>query len=122
MKKTIAAMTCIALTGCAAGAVRWEPVVDGSRGTPKYTEDLVACQTYADTQPDPAQAGLGAALIGGLLGLAVSDLLGGSGSINTATALGTGAVAGTQAANAAAGNRQMIVRNCMIGRGHKVLN
>ena len=24
--------------------------------------------------------------------------------------------------NAAAGNRQMIVRNCMIGRGHKVLN
>lgn len=97
-------------------------MVDGGRGTPKYTEDLVACQSYADTQPDPADAGMGAALVGGLLGLVVSDFLGGGGRINAVTALGTGAAAGAQAASAAQGNRQLIVRNCMMGRGHRVLN
>lgn len=121
--RTAAAIVAVAmLTGCAAPPTRWEPMVDGGRGTPQYTEDLVACQRYADTQPDPADAGMGAALVGGLLGLVVSDWLGGTGKVNAATAIGVGAASGAQAANAAAGSRQMIMRNCMIGRGHRVLN
>jgi len=119
---TVTFCSCLMLAGCVAPPTRWEPIVDGGRGTPKYTEDLVACQAYVDTQADPAEAGANAGLLGAAIGLLASDLLGGNGTLNAATAAGTGVASATAAAGTASTARQQIMRNCMIGRGHKVLN
>lgn len=85
-----------------------------------YALDLAECQDYVEQVSVAENAAIGAAggaVVGGVLGavLGDSDLAkrtAGAGAV-------TGAVQGGGSANA---ERRKILRNCLIGRGYKVLN
>jgi hypothetical protein len=111
----------LALFGCAGSDVR--PIVD-MKGVnqSKYESDLQDCQTIAKQQSgmgETAAKGAGAgAVVGGLLGLVT-----GGNKTGIVQAAGAGAVLGG-AGGAYSGNnaQESIVKKCLSGRGHKVLN
>lgn len=85
-----------------------------------YQRDLAECRAYTDQVPVASRSATGAAggaVVGGLIGAAAGN------SSTAKRAAGVGAVAGG-AGSAASGytERQKVVRNCMIGRGYRVLN
>ncbi len=87
----------------------------------RYQRDLAECEAYADEVNAAAQAGGGAAR-GAVVGGALGAILGGS---RSATARGAGAggvVGGARGASEADRERLRVVRNCMQGRGYRVLN
>ncbi len=117
--------TVFSLSGCSTGNSPYvgsrDVIVDTADVDPYlYQRDLAECREYAD---EVSVAGRGAtraaggAVVGGLLGAAVGD------SSTAKRGAGAGAVVGG-AGGAASGysERQKVVRNCMIGRGYRVLN
>ena len=111
----------LALSSCAG----YRPIVDLQSNQTNYEADLADCQRYAD-QISPAGRGATGAVIGGvvggLLGLAVGVAFG----VNPAELAGFGAaVGGIQGAAGGAvqgGASQMdVIRNCLSGRGYRVL-
>ncbi len=107
------------ITACSGIGSTYEPTVDGVKDA-KYYSDLAACQqlaksrSYASSQNAAITAG--GAAIGGLLK-----------SKGDRDDIAKGAAAGAGIGAAAAGvattaEKQKIVRNCMIGRGYKVVN
>lgn len=117
MKKAIlAASVLLALAGCAT----YRPIVD-TQGVNmvQYEQDLSACQAYA-TQVSPAGGAAAGAVIGALFGIATSAILGGNYMGQSA---GIGALYGASGGAAhGAGSQVSVVRNCMAGRGYRVLN
>jgi len=110
---TIASLT----TACA----NYRPVVD-MQGVShsQYEADLRDCQTYAQQRDPAAQAATGA-VVGALIGVVFAAALGSSYSRNTGAAIG--AVSGGTSGLAHGADSQIsIVRNCMLGRGYRVLN
>ena len=109
------------LTACAGVGANYKPIVDGPMGA-NYTADLDACRSIGqqrkyvnnDTKND---AFLGA-ILGGLLGLTES---GDDAENFVAGALVGGVLGGAGAAYDARDERKDIVRNCMAGRGHRVV-
>lgn len=111
----------VLLTACAGANVR--PIVDmKDRDAAKYEVDLTDCQNYATQKSGATETGtkvaIGSAVVGALIGL----VSGGTGS-NIAQGAGIGAVIGG-AGGAYAGNKaqEEIVKNCLRGRGYKVLD
>lgn len=118
MKKTMLGMALLAalVSGCAS----YVPVVD-TKGVDMnvYTADLKECQQYAEqvSAGNQAAAGAGAgALMGALLGAAI----GGRGAAGYGARIGAAEGVGMGAAHGAATQVQ-VVKNCMSGRGYKVL-
>lgn len=105
------------LGGCASRA----PIVD-QKGVDQaaYQRDLAECQGYADQVAVGKQAGAGA-LGGAAVGAALGAILGNSDTVERAA--GSGAVVGG-ARGAVAGTRErsQVVKNCLRGRGYRVLN
>jgi len=105
------------LAGCA-----YRPVVDPKRtDMAKYETDLVECRQVAEQGPG---AGAGA-LVGAGAGYAVGQVFARTtGRSNVANEAGRGAAVLGAASGAGAGakNKRQIVKNCMIGRGHAVLD
>lgn len=124
MRSSVLVVLCIFLiTGCAA----YRPVVD-LKGVDwnRYETDLRECQYYAEQVSPAAQAaagaGLGAAL-GAVLGVAVGVAL----NVDVGELAGLGAAAGGVQGAATggahgAGSQVEIIKNCMAGRGYKVLH
>jgi len=88
--------------------------------TAQYNNDLADCRTYADEVAvgrEVARGGVGGAVIGGLIGAAV-------GNSNTAQrTAGAGAIGGSaRGAGNAMRERDVVIRNCLRGRGYRVLN
>jgi hypothetical protein len=119
MKKTIGTALCLAIgaAGCA-----YRPVVDPKHtDMAKYESDLVECRQIAEKAPG---AGSGAA-VGAAGGYAVGQVLARTtGNKSKANEAGRGAAVLGAASGAGAGekNKRQIVKNCMSGRGHKVLD
>jgi uncharacterized protein YcfJ len=105
------------LTACAG----YRPVVDMQGvDTARYEADLRECQQYAQ-QRDPATQAAAGAVVGALLGVALAAAMGSNYSRNTGAAIG--AVSGGASGSAHGAESQIqIVRNCMAGRGYRVLN
>lgn len=85
-----------------------------------YQRDLAECTTVADQVSPGNSAGRGAvagAVVGGAIGAIVGDR-------GTAARLGgVGAVAGgARGAGQGAASREQVLKNCMRGRGYRVLN
>lgn len=110
------------LSGCAG----YRPIVD-MQGVDvnQYENDLAQCQAYAD-QVSPsghaaagAVAGAAGAAVLGLVAAAVFDLDIGE-MVGGAAALG-GTMGAMEGGAAGAMSQVDIVRNCMVGRGYRVL-
>lgn len=86
----------------------------------QYEEDLADCQSYADEVPIAKHAGT-AATAGAAVG-AVAGVISGN-STSAARGAGYGVVyGGTMSGAAAVGEKRDVLRECMRGRGYRVLN
>ncbi len=108
------------LTSCTSIS-RKTPIVD-TKGidVARYNQDLAECETYASqvSRAEPAVTGAATgAAVGGVLGAVVG---------NTSTAqrgAGVGAVSGgVRGAREGLAEQDMVLRNCLRGRGYIVLN
>ncbi len=120
MSKLILSLTVFLLTaGCRATDDR--PIVD-MRGVneAQYFTDLTQCQLYADDVAagrQVARGAVGGAVVGGAVGAAVGN------SDTAQRAAGAGAIVGaSRGAAGAMSERQRVIRNCLRGRGYRVLN
>jgi hypothetical protein len=117
--RTRIGITVIALVaaGCA-----YRPVVDPKRtDMAKYETDLVECRQVAEQAPG---AGAGAA-VGAVGGYAVGQVFArATGRAHHANESGRGGAVLGAAGGAGAGakNKRQVIKNCMIGRGHAVLD
>ena len=112
-------LTTSLLAGCAATDTR--PIVDMQGvSVAQYNVDLTECQAYADQVEAGRQVARGAvagAVVGGAVGAAV-----GNSDVAQRTA-GAGAVAGAaRGTGSAVRERERVIRNCLLGRGYRVLN
>ncbi|MDR2212309.1 MAG: hypothetical protein LBE21_01620 [Pseudomonadales bacterium] len=116
-------LSVLLLHGCASGGSVFggDPIVDlAGVNAQVYNRDLADCRTYADQvqtgRRTVASAATGA-VVGSLLGAAV-------GNSDSAQAIGGagGVMGGVSGASAAMSERQQVLRNCLIGRGYRVLN
>lgn len=105
------------LVGCARNA----PIID-TKGVDigQYQQDLAECQSYAqqvDTGGKVAGSTAGGAVVGGAIGAVLN------GTKGAQKGAGAGAITGA-ARGAASGQReqQRVVKNCLRGRGYRVLN
>jgi len=106
-----------ALYGCSAPQV----VIDKQGvDVSKYEQDLAECRGYAEeveTGSATAKGAVGGAVVGG----AVGAILGGRRSAEKLG--GVGAVTGAAGAGSSASRgKNQVVKNCLRGRGYKVLN
>jgi len=105
------------LCGCAARG----PIIDRQGvDMAQYQRDLADCEAYA-TEVDTGRKVGGGALAGAVVGGAVGAILG---DRHTAARIaGVGAVTGSaRGAGTAATEKRSVVRQCLNGRGYRVLN
>ena len=113
MRTLCAAVLASSLAGCA-----YQPIVD--RPGPTYAQDLTECRAAAQGTSGPGTGAAVGAGVGYALGQVLCRTLGGRdcSGVGRATAIAggsSGAVAGAQ-------QEAQVVRNCLLGRGHRVLN
>jgi len=124
--KRIAAMTLLVflLPAC---ATSYTPLVDPATivDRDRYERDLAECAAIADQNVKSHQAATGAvggALWGAGLGALLSWIFGDSAGTEAAGGAVLGGVGGAASgAGATAGDYETIYRNCMLGRGWRVL-
>jgi len=115
MLKRIQIAFTVLIAACAAHP---DPIID-SKGVnmEQYKQDLEECQAFKD----PIKTEVGAAK-GAAAGVAVG---GATGAVtgNAAEGAGVGAIAGAaRSAQLSEREKQQVVKNCLRGRGYKVLN
>ena len=121
-KSMIAIVLAAALTsGCVGTGSNYRPIVDNKNvDLNRYEADLQECQAYARQTANAGKSAAGGAIIGAALGLGLA-LIGGSG-YDKGVAAGVGAaVGGAGGADAGETNQRNIIRNCLGGRGYRVL-
>jgi hypothetical protein len=124
--KRIAGMVLLAflLLSC---ATSYRPVVDPATivDRNRYERDLSECGAIADQNAKghgAATGAVGGGLFGAGLGALLSWIFGGSAGTGAAAGAVVGGVGGAASgAGAAAADYETIYRNCMIGRGWRVL-
>jgi len=117
----------IFLISCAPVPQSYEPIID-MRGTSidwaQYAQDLHECQEYA-ARICPTDQAVGEALAGAAFGAALGAILGsGTGNVGEWAGIGAGSGGLSGAAHGAGSaieEQKRIIRNCMRGRGYKVL-
>lgn len=115
MDHTKVAALALCAVGCAANP---DPIVDMRGVDPvMYEQDLADCKAYTreiQTEVGVAKGAAGGAAVGGAIGA-----IGGE----TGRGAGIGAVAGgAKSAQLNEREKQRVVKNCMRGRGYRVLN
>ena len=107
----------VLLAACANSA----PVVDRQNiDEARYQRDLKECQSYAGEVSTASAAGK-SALAGAAVGAVVGAIVGNSGTVARSAGVG-GTVAGAQGAVQGENEKGQVVKNCLRGRGYKVLN
>ena len=97
------------------------PIVD-MRGVnqAQYYADLAECQAYADEVEagrQVARGAVGGAVVGGAVGAVIGN------SDTAQRTAGAGAILGaSRGATSAMTERERVIRNCLRGRGYRVLN
>ena len=98
-----------------------DPIVDmAGVDVAAYEQDLLECQRYADDVQVARQTTTAAAA-----GAAVGGVVGAIFGNSSTAARGAGAGATTGAVRGVGGalsERQTVIRNCLLGRGYRVLN
>ncbi|MEE4361725.1 MAG: hypothetical protein V2I63_09395 [Pseudomonadales bacterium] len=110
----------LVLGGCAGRRDRGIIVDTKGVNPSEYQRDLAECEAYADqvqAGEKVAAGAVGGAVIGGALG-AIS----GSSERARRSAVAGAAIGGTGGVADAAQERRQVVRNCLVGRGYRVLN
>ncbi len=110
----------LAVAACTNTGASYQPVIDGPVG-PNYNSDLAQCQQLAASQPGVDGSTAGNAAIGAAGAAAVTGIVQDS-SDNLGRAAVAGALvgAGADVINKNQ-NKEVIVRNCMRGRGYNVV-
>ena len=107
-------------SACANTGASYQPVIDGPVG-PNYSIDLAECQNLAATQPG-LSSDTGVNVAAGAGAAAVGTALVNNRGTNVRDAAAVGAVAGLAASAVQANqDKEVIVRNCMRGRGYNVV-
>ena len=101
------------LAGCV-----YQPVVDQPGAD--YDRDLAECRQQAERVAGPGTTAAAGAVIGAGLGFALCAAFGGRDCGDTAA--GTAVMGSAYGAAGGAQSEMAVVRNCLIGRGHRVLN
>lgn len=108
-------------TGCAIAprGTNWTPIVDLKEGqyNSDYWRDLVDCREYARRMPSGTDGAIVTGVTGALIGAAISPR--GMRSDGAGWGAFFGAPAGAETAVRA---QESVVRNCLMGRGYRVLN
>jgi len=107
------------VSGCANRT--WQPIVD-MQGVDQaaYQRDLTECQAYTEQVQVAGSTAAGAArgaVLGGVFGAIFGN------SSTAAKGAGAGGAAGAVGgASRGMMEKRMVLRNCMIGRGYRILN
>ena len=111
----------LALAGCANRPGK--PIVDMKGvNVAQYEQDLEECSVYADEVSVAGKAAGGAAA-GAVVGAAVGAIWDGHGGNSVGRGAATGAVVGgAGGAGSGLSERDRVVKNCLSGRGYRVLN
>lgn len=126
MKKLCAVIFMGLLSGCAVEGyqsgtrvvVDWSQIDDNNR----YYQDLTQCRALSEEVPGAGQSAAAGAVGGALFGALVGALIGDAGDFALHGA-GLGAVSGAAGgAGHGAMNRDLVIKNCLRGRGYNVLN
>lgn len=123
MKKVVTiAVAAAVLAGCAAPMHSYQPLVDGDTTSTQYQRDLEECRAYAMSKPSAENAAAVGAIVGALAGVALLALGGGRGGWGNEVAAVGAAMGGVQGYNEGAQGQQNVVKRCLAGRGHRVLD
>ena len=117
MKNTIILLMGLLIAGCASQKV----IIDRDGvDMSQYQRDLDACHAYAE-EVDSGEKVAGGAVGGALIGAAIGAIIGDSKT--AARGAGVGGVSGAaRGGGRAANEKSRVVKNCLRGRGYKVLN
>ena len=117
MKKLIVSLMVISLVGCAT----YRPIVDSKNvDNVAYEKDLRECQRYAE-QVSPAQSAATGAVAGAIFGALLGAALGNRDMAGRAAG-GMAVIGAAEGTGAGTSSQINIIRNCMSGRGYRVLN
>lgn len=120
----IVATACVVVLGGCAGRHRsGDRVIVDTQGVDRnaYYQDLDDCQRYAD-DVDVGRRAAGDAVAGAVIGGAVGAIATGSSRTATRAAGVGGVVGGVKGASSGVRERDRVVKNCLVGRGYRVLN
>ena len=111
----------VGLASCA--STPGKPIVDMKGVNPyQYEEDLAECSTYAD-EVEVAGKAVGGAAAGAAVGVAIGAIWDGYRGNSPERGAATGAVLGGAGGTASGvSERSRVVKNCLRGRGYRVLN
>ena len=123
MKKVVTIVVAAALlAGCAAPMHSYQPLVDGDTTSTQYQRDLEECRAYAMTKPSAENSAAVGAIVGALAGVALLALGGGRGGWGNEVAAVGAAAGAVQGYSEGAQGQQGVVKRCLAGRGHRVLD
>ena len=123
MKKVVTIVVAAAfLAGCAAPMHSYQPLVDGDTTSTQYQRDLQDCRNFAMSKASAEETAAAGAILGALAGVALLALGGGRGGWGNEVAAVGAAVGGVQGYNEGAQGQQNVVKRCLAGRGHRVLD
>ena len=112
----------VALAGLVAAGCAWRPMVDPkTTDMARFETDLAECKQIAEQGPGAGTGALGGAAVGYALGQVVARTTGNSHVANEA-GRGAAVIGGAKGAGAGEDGKRKVIRNCLAGRGHKVLN
>ncbi|MDA7965648.1 glycine zipper family protein [Ruegeria sp.] len=110
----------LSIGACTNVGANYQPIVDGPVG-PNYNADLAQCQALARSQPTLDSNTAGAAAIGAAGAAGVKAIVDDSASDLGRTAVAGALVGAGASAISNTQNQEVIVRNCMRGRGYNVV-
>jgi uncharacterized protein YcfJ len=117
MRKILILSLALVMAGCASDRVIVDTKgVDMSR----YEQDKAECETYASQVSTGEQAGKGA-IGGAVVGAAIGAIVGNSTTVGRSAGVG-GVLGGARGAAKGEGEKDQVLRNCLRGRGYRVLN
>lgn len=108
----------VTLSACADMGASYQPILDGAPSA-SFQSDLQACQSLAGGQHQLDQDTIGSAAAGGLLGAAIAEH--DEGGTAVAGLVGGAVIGLVEGVSTSTDKREMIVVDCMKGRGHRVV-
>jgi uncharacterized protein YcfJ len=124
MKRILGSVIILTIIGCATtgDGLPTTRVITDTQGidTAQYNKDMYECRQYA-AQVNVGRDALGGAIVGAIIGAAIGAAIGNSDTAEMGA--GLGAVDGaTEGASGALSEQDQVIKNCLLGRGYKVLN
>lgn len=130
MRRSIIAVTIVALTGCATAPPNTPGAGAGDTYTPfvdlqgvdsnRYSSDLAGCRNYAQ-QIDAGKQAMAGMVAGMFIGALIGGAVGGNRYQAERGALSGGALGVSGAGGRAVLKQETVIANCMAGRGYRVL-